>query len=404
VTLTDKNTNFSLLKHLDSPWISWVMAFMAFTWSTALAVVQCGGPGELDVDSWAVKVTNSYPYRIPFAELFQNPSLWKGPVVPTIYHISYFIYPSVYSPLAVNIISFAIAAGVLHRLFLRMGGHPFAAASATIVWIYYPPFRFIYSMYYAEPLVSLLSTIVLLCVLKKPQKSFYIGLLAGILLLGRPPFLIIIASIPMIFFLKKMRKEAIMFIIGTSITFLPWGIRNYFTTGTFVPFTVEGGQTLFHGSYLPLDNIKWQEFKEDPRVSVLEMAAPEDPVGRMKYLSGLAKKQILADPLGQAVHCVRKGMRFWMDVPGGSFVPHRNTGTAACIFLPFMLVGAIRNRRFSLVQWCVIWILGLWAMHAIVFGFLRYCYPIFPLAMFVAASAIWPMQNNGPNLQQIRKE
>jgi hypothetical protein len=38
----------------------------------------------------------------------------------------------------------------------------------------------------------------------------------------------------------------------------------------------------------------------------------------------------------------------------------------------------------------LVWIFGLWAMHAAVFGILRYSYPVFPLMTVLAAGAVWP--------------
>ena len=110
----------------------------------------------------------------------------------------------------------------------------------------------------------------------------------------------------------------------------------------------------------------------------------------MRYFSGLAKRQILADIPGQAVRCVRKGIKFWMVLEPGSWVPGWKTGLAAAVYLPLGLYAAWRHRRLSALRWAAVWVLGLWAMHAAVFGVVRYNFPVMPMMFVLAASAVWP--------------
>jgi hypothetical protein len=370
--------------------VSVALGLLALGWGGVWAAVYDEGLYHHDVDGWAEKVTDWYPNRLPVAELFRGPSLWKGPIIPTLYHASYVVWPSVYSPIVFNVLGFGFAAFLLHRILVRAGLHPVAVTLGVALWAVYPPFRYLYSMYFAEPVIAALSAILLGLVVHRPERAFVAGLCAGVLLLGRPPFLLVVALIPPIQFAAGQRRRAIAFCLGAALTFLPWGIRNYVVTGVYVPFTVEGGQTLFHGSYLPLDDVHWQTFKEDPEVAKLEKAAPKEPVLRMKYLAGLAKEQVLADPLGQCVRSLRKAQRFWMEVDADTFVPIWKTGLAAAVLLPLAAVGAWRNRRVPVLRWMLVWIFGLWAMHAAVFGILRYSYPVFPLMTVLAAGAVWP--------------
>jgi hypothetical protein len=369
-----------------------MLGLLSVLWSAGWAWYYDLGPLQHDVDSWAIKITNTYPQHLPAIELVRNPSLWKGPIIPTIYHASYVIWPSVYSPIFVNILSFAASAMLLHRLFIAAGLHPVAVTWGIFGWIIYPAYRYHYAMYYAEPVVTLLSSWLLWLIVQRPQRDLSSGLLAGILLLARPPFLIVIGLIPFAMWIQGRRKNAFAFAAGAAITFLPWGIRNLIVHGTYVPLTVEGGQTLFHGSYLPLDNVHWQEFRDDPAVAKILSLAPKDPIERMNYLAAIAKRQVLEDPSGQFVRCLRKAQRFWMNVEPDSFIPHRNTGVPMALMLPLAVIGAVRNRRLPIVTWMGIWILGLWAMHAAVFGINRYSYPVFPLAATLAASVIWRSQ------------
>ena len=110
---------------------------------------------------------------------------------------------------------------------------------------------------------------------------------------------------------------------------------------------------------------------------------------RCYYWSDLAKQQILDDIPGQMLHSVRKATRFWMNVPDGAWLPTWKSALPMVLILPLGLYVMVRDRRHPLVRLMTLWIIGLWLIHAVVFGLLRYSFPVMPMMMFLAASSIW---------------
>jgi hypothetical protein len=372
-----------------------VVAVLAFaTARSAAFVTKPADPREMERDNWAAKVQAAWPNPISFRDVVTEPSLWKGPIVPTIFHFSYWVWPSSESILVANALAFAFAAGMLHRVF-TLFGHPLAATAAVVCWMAMPQHHLLFGHYFSEPLVAALSALPFSLLLLRPNWAVRIGMLMGVLLLARPPFLLVVVLVPFVnWFLARGTSQnrfawATRYTLGTLLTFLPWGIRNLLVIGSFVPFTVEGGQTLFHGSYLAVDEPRWQVFHELPEVKALLADAPSEPVARMQYLSGLAKSQVLADPFGQAVRCVRKSLRFWVYLQSDSWRVDWKTATMTLILFVGASV-ALWRERTPIVVWSLTWVFGLWAMHSVVFGAMRYNFPVMPLMMFAAASAIWP--------------
>jgi hypothetical protein len=377
-------------------WQSLAVAAVAAISGAAAAVAhRPDDPLAREVDGWAERVRDHYPNRMPAAELLR-PSLWKGPVVPTAYHLAYVLVPSADAVLGLNVLAFAAAVGLFHRAVAAGGGHPLAALLAALGWAAAPGHRYLFGYYFAEPLVSLLGVTPFALLLARPGRPLVIGLAGGVLLLARPTFLLVLALVPVVWWTtaggpaRTRLGWAGRYAAGVLVVWLPWVVRNWLVLGAFVPFTVEGGQTLFHGSYLPVEEDRWQVLRELPEVKPLVDAAPADPVGRMRYFAGLARAQILADPAGQAVRCVRKGLKFWVYLPPGEWLPTWKTGLAAGAVLLLGGWAGWRHRRVPAVRWAAAWVVGLWAVHAAVFGAARYHFPVLPMALFLAASAFFP--------------
>ena len=348
----------------------------------------------LDVDGWAKITHQGFSDTEILRQLIGHPSLWKGPIVPTIYGLVYIAIDNPYTPIGVNILGFALSVGLLHRMMILHGGNHYAAFISIIMWVIFPPFRQLYGYYFAEPLIALFSTILFALVLSRPYRPFAIGLFAGIVLLARSPMLLVVLAIPWTVAMPNgwnRRSWAMLYMLGLAITFAPWGIRNAIVTGTYIPFTAEGGLTMYHGTHLEAESIHWEKLVQQPEVAKLHANAPTDehPGEKMHYWSGLAKEQVVADLPGQMLHGLRKTMRFWMNVPDGEWLPTWKSGIPMLIVLPLGFYTMIRDRRHRIVKMMTLWIIGLWAMHAVVFGLLRYSYPVMPMMLFLAASSYW---------------
>jgi hypothetical protein len=380
---------------LRSQYCPWFVALVAIVYGSGIAFFQATTDlAALDLDGWAVK-TQHYPHgEMPFSALVTEPSLWKGPIIPTLYHGAYYVWPSPYSVIGLNVLAFGIASGLLYQLFSTLGDQR-AALVAVMAWIFMPQNRILFAYYFAEPLVGFLSVVAFWLIVRHSQRAFWIGIAMAVLLLARPPFLLIAVLVPLLVFgfqpgsRTQRLKWCGRYLFGFLIAYLPWVIRNALVLGAFVPFTVEGGQTLFHGTCLSCEEDRWQVLNQTPEVQRLLEAAPTDPVQRMHYFSGLAKKQFWDNPLGQLRFCSRKALKFWMYLPVGSWLPEWKTGTFAILALLMAGWTVYRDGRKPVVYWSTAWILGLWGIHTIVFSVLRYNFPVFPMLVFLAGSAVW---------------
>src|SRR5438067_9363485 len=72
---------------------------------------QQGRTLPLDLDGWGHLVSRLDSSGHNFLDLLHDPSLWKGPVIPFIFGICYFLFPFTASILVLNVIAFAAATG-----------------------------------------------------------------------------------------------------------------------------------------------------------------------------------------------------------------------------------------------------------------------------------------------------
>jgi hypothetical protein len=347
----------------------------------------------LDLDGWGHLVTRLQTSTHSFQELFRQPSLWKGPIVPFVFGFCYYLFPVPEAVLVFNAMAFSCAAGCLFLAFRRLGAGVWEAAVPAVLWGSYPPHRIVFGYYFAEPLLSLLSALLFLVAARlafKPARGLALagGVLAGVLVLARAPFLPVAAGLGVwILFRggKQYRACCCLFFLGLMAALLPWPIRNLMMEGTFIPFTTEGGKILFQGTYLAGDDQIMSELRRMPEFQQLEQEeADKSPVEQMRYWQSLAVTQIREHPAEQLLLCLRKAMRFWVYLPSDSWIPTWKTGIVAALCLALAAVAVWRGWREPLVQLCVLWIGGLWLFHAVVHAELRYNLPVLPMLFLLA--------------------
>ena len=245
----------------------------------------------LDLDGWGHLVTRLQTSGHFFGLLVQEPSLWKGPVVPFIFGVSYYLVPVPEAVLCLNVVAFACAAGCLYVGFRLLGSGGWEAAVPVLLWGAYPPHRYIFGYYYAEPLLALLSALLFFLAARlavKPFRGLALagGVLAGILVLARAPFLPVVVGLGSWLLLrggKDYRVCSFLFFLGLLAAFVPWPLRNMMVEGTFVPFTTEGGKILFQGTYLPGDDQVMSELRRMPEFQQLEQGeSDKSPVEQMR--------------------------------------------------------------------------------------------------------------------------
>lgn len=348
----------------------------------------------LDIDGWGILINRLKNYGCNFSLLFREPSLFRGPIVPFLFGLTYYIAPFDGSVLVFNSFAFSLAAGCLFAGFCYLGVNRIAAMSAIFCWIFFSyGYRFIFGYYFAEPTISLLSSLLFLFISRTvltagTSTAFFSGGIAGLLLMVRAPFLFVVSGIPIIFWLNlsEARGKIIgLFCSGLLFIFIPWPLRNFLMYGDFIPFTIDGGIVMFQGTYLKGDDDIINNLREIPEFAEVEKTASEkSPIEQDRYWKALAIEQIRRDPLGQLRLCIRKVLRFWLYLPAHSWIPTLKTSIVAIIFLPLACFGVLRGRHFPIVQLCTLWVSGLWLFHGIVHTELRYNFSVMPMMFMLA--------------------
>jgi hypothetical protein len=389
----------SLLEPERRPSRQWLIAI-----ATALMSAAYGG-----YQSWSIQLTRTLPLDLDgwgelarriaasgqvWSVLFGPPSLWKGPVVPFIFGTVYAIWPRPESILVFNVLCFTLASLLLALTSLRLGAPPIAVVIALLAWIVYPPHSYVYGYYLAEPVVVLASTVtfvLFVSALRTRRLPYFLaaGVSAGLLVLMRAPFILVVAGMVIMTFitLRRTRPAAAgCLVLGILISYVPWPVRNYVHLGWPLPFTMEGGKILFQGVYIAADDAQsFVELRKRPEFARLEKAASRMPP-RQEYVfwQRLAFDEIRRDPPGQLVLIVRKTVRFRVDLPNFTWVPRWKTAVAAAISLPLAFFGAWATRQQLLTQVAVLWVGGLWVFHGIVRCQQRYNFPVLPLLFLLS--------------------
>jgi hypothetical protein len=389
----------SLLKPECRPLRQWLIALAVALTSAAYGgyqawSIQLTRTLPLDLDGWGELARRIAASGHVWSVLLGPPSLWKGPVVPFIFGLVYAVWPRPESILVFNVLCFALAAFLLALSWLRLGAPPIAAVLALLAWIFYPPHSYVYGYYLAEPVLVLASTItfVLFVAAMRTRRLVYFlatGLSAGILVLIRAPFVLVVVAMVVMTFIALRRTRpaaAVCLILGILVSYGPWPMRNYLHLGWPLPFTMEGGKILFQGVYIAADDAQsFVELRKRPEFARLEQAASRMPP-RQEYVfwQRLAFDEIRRDPTGQLVLIVRKTIRFWVDLPNFTWVPRWKTAVAAAVSLPLAVWGAWTTRPQLLTQAAVLWVGGLWAFHGIVRCQQRYNFPVLPLLFLLS--------------------
>jgi hypothetical protein len=379
-----------------------VVAVIAAAWAGCnIWISQQGRTAPLDLDGWGWLITSLQAKNHHLATLFSSPSLWKGPVVPFVFGLCYYIAPVPESVLVFNAGCFALSAAVLVFAFHALGANRWAAVAAILGWVFYLPHGIVFGYYYAEPFLALLSAVLLLLAAwtlhsRRLLGALACGAVAGLLLLTRAPFLPIVLGLGLFLFLrlgKDRWRAAGLYALGLLAVYAPWPVRNWVVEREFIPFTTEGGKILFQGTYLVGDDQGMHDLRAMPEFQDLEKGEEGlKPTEQYRYWKALAGTEVRRNPGGEAVLCVRKATRFWMYLPPHVWAPNWKTGLAAAVFLPMALLGFFMRRRDPLAQLCAIWAGGLWLFHTLIHAELRYNFPVLPMMFMLGllgCQAVW---------------
>ena len=361
----------------------------------------------LDIDGWGHLINRLKNNGHDLAGLFQDPSMFRGPVIPFLFGLSYYIAPFEETVLVLNVIAFSFAVGLLFIAFCHLGGNHVIGTLAILFWLaYLYAERGIFGYYYGEPIFTLLSSFLFLTVgMLVIRPRLWIALIsggtAGLLLLSRSPFLLVVSCIPFILWFHldpKVRKKVILlFTISFILVFSPWTIRNLIVHGEFVPFTT---QDAFQGFYLKGDSMPTNYNRTILEFKNLEGEAKKlNEIERQRYWFNLSFEQIKQNPIGQVRLIVRKTLRFWVYLPPHSWVPTLKTFIFSIIFFPLFCYGIICFRKHFLVHLCTMWFVCLWFVHAMLHTELRYNFPVMPMMFVLAIVGLFHLLSNLTKVQ-----
>jgi hypothetical protein len=348
----------------------------------------------LDIDGWGELVTRlQQPGARGVLDLFHDPSFWRGPIVPFIFGLVYAIVPVPSSVLAFNALAAGLAAAGLIATFTWMGVPRVLAGAAVAAWLLYVPHHLIYGYYFAEPTIALISTIAfaavaLACCRRRTSLAVLAGVLAGILVLARPPFALTLIAVTLFLWLSKRGafRLALAFGLALALTYAPWPIHNLMVHGAPIPFTGDGSQAFFEGTWVPGDAQSMGTLRQMPEFREIErqVGTAGSPVKSYREWQRRAFAQVAADPIAQVRLLIRKALRFWVFLEPYRWRASLKTSAVAVLMLPLAVLGAWRGRRALVVQLSLMWILGLWAFHSLVYAELRYNYAVFAMTLVLA--------------------
>lgn len=237
------------------------------------------------------------------------------------------------------------------------------------------------------------------------------GLLVGLMILVRENALLLIAGIPLCFFIQRgigltAVKRSIFFSIGIALAILPVTLRNYAVSGEFVPVTAGGGEIIYmsyyegsNGYYVPPDFIhtanplaEHEEFRQE---AIKRTGRQMSYMESSDYWSSEGFKFIKEDPKRIAYLVYRKFLVFWnfYETPDNQNIYFMSTLSSIIkctlgfgIIAPLGILGilvSLRHWRKLLIVY--VFFLVYMASVLITFYISRYRVPTLPILIIFAA-------------------
>lgn len=180
-------------------------------------------------------------------------SAYRPPLYPLVLAASYLTFgPNFSTPRILNALFLAITI-TLCVLFLWQNFSGLAASAAAILCTQDFSFRLWSHSFYAEALICLLVTALLLTFFSKQspyKKALYAGLLIGCLCLSKSIFILWLPFIAFLLFwntriaFSKPLKLQVYFLASFLIILTPWAIRNSLLSDGLLPLGTQGGPNL----------------------------------------------------------------------------------------------------------------------------------------------------------------
>ncbi|MEI6218574.1 MAG: glycosyltransferase family 39 protein [bacterium] len=361
-------------------------------------------PDEEFYDDLARNVLAGHGYVIHPGD---SPSLYRPPLYPVFLAGMFRVFGDSHVPvLAIQFLFDLLAAVAVYKLARGMFGHTIACGAIFLCALY--PF---FTYYTVRLLTESVFTMLLMGGLYWFHKGLQCGsrwffVAAGIALgLGILCRFSLFYITPILIFVAVVthRKERVVWVnslicgITVLLIIAPWTYRNYLVTGRLVLLGTGSGYNLWLGNHVPTggrDNDELQGrdlavLKED----IGKIIGPEKEVFSLdndKRFSSAAIRDFKADPCATAIVVAKKGFRFWFDV----FNPGNRKVMIVLIPIQMILlvlagIGSYLALHNLPVAWPLLLVIPYFnGIHAVTVSTFRYCIPVMPLIMILAACAI----------------
>lgn len=367
-----------------------IASYYAYTHITADA----GLP--YDLDGWGFLIERMATDSACWVHTLDAYNPYRGWFLPFVYGASYCVFQVPESVQIVNLLLFFLSCYVFILYFSNHFKSPFEAGLVVLVWAVWPAHTYIYGYYFSEipgALLVILAVVSMLKFIEGSKKtisfSIFLGLTLGLLLHIRSSSLFFVAGITLVLFWgfafkPELRKYTAWAIGALVLSYSTLPIANYAKLGSFVPLTTQGGFALYEGTFIPGDDLPANAIRAISKEfrDVEAEAASLAPYEQDKFYKQKALENIVSDPQGQLLLFGKKLLRFWMYIPGHSWVPTTKSlivGVPVFVMWLFSIFLLRRDPRFNLITYAVI---STWLMHALIHSEYRYSYVVLPLILF----------------------
>ncbi len=343
--------------------------------------------------------------------IFGQPYLIHPPGYPLFLGILYLLFGHSYAAVKVaqsllGALTCVVILLIGERLFTKRVGMVAAAIAAV-----YPHLVYYTGILMSETLFLFLSMLFLwaLAMLREDfslRRSAYAGAVLGVASLTRPMLMFIPALLLFWIWIECRSSKRALVLTATlwlwmAVVILPWTVRNYVVTGSFVPIVATHWVTLY-GANNPviLENPDAVGGWVDP-----EPMSPEQY--RAAYVAFMSE-MLFHRPLDFVKLELHKLKRFWSLFPRTQ-TPRRDALINLLSYgwlLPLFLVGMALAARVPPTPWILyLWVAYFCLLTLVMHGTTRYRLPVDPVIILFAAFTLermWVRTGLGPRLQDWR--
>lgn len=362
-----------------------------------------------------------------------DPILWRAPLYPAFLAAVYAVFgeENVWAVLILHALMDGLTATFVWWIGSRLYGDPVGMLAAIGCAVY--PFSAYYTgRFMPEPLFTLVLTgtsVALMHAVHSGKVVHYsvVGVLVALTVLIKPvalgfaPFLVLYLLYCKRQELRRAVLQSAVLMISCAVVVMPWTLRNYTVTGTFIPVATGLGYSLWSGNQTisdgrderETDEATFQRMVERRRAILalylgqgIEQVGADFPTVRTyqdvvnitpeedRALLRAGLHEMVSNPGSTLIIWGKKFYRYWFDIFWqGNRWAQGYVIAAQSVFLGLACIGYLRVRREKLPAWPVLLPVAYYtAIYVITSATLRYSLPVAPLLMLFAVNGFSSLQ------------